>query len=128
MPAAGALPLLLLLGADLFPVGLAVLVNQSDLGWEWCGGEGGLQVRPRLASFRLLLLVLSGQRQDDVSIEDAQRHAGDRVLEVVLGGEAVVQPGVRLVERLQKDAVVGLEKSVGAVELRDKRVKEPVNM
>lgn len=40
VPAAGALALLLLFGTELFPVGLAVLVNQSNLRWERCGDEG----------------------------------------------------------------------------------------
>lgn len=63
VPAAGPLALLLLLlfGAELFPVGLAVLVNQSDLRWEGCGEEGRLRVRPRLASFWLFVLVLSSE-------------------------------------------------------------------
>ncbi|TNN74821.1 Wiskott-Aldrich syndrome protein [Liparis tanakae] len=109
VPAAGPLALLLLLlfGIELLPVRLAVLVNQSDLGREGGGAEGRLLARARLESFGLVV-VLSGERQDDVSVQDAQRHAGHRVLEVVLGGEAVVEPRVRLVEGLQQDAVVGL--------------------
>ena len=98
VPAAGAFALLLLLlllfGAELFPVRLTVLVDQSYLRREWRGGDGGLHVRPRLAGFGLLLLVLISEGQHDVSVEDAQRHAGHRVFEVVLGGEAVVQPPV----------------------------------
>lgn len=92
VPAAGSFTLLMLwFGADLLPVGLAVLVNQSNLRWEGCGGDRRLHVRSRLASFGLVVLVLSGQSQDDVSIQDAQRHTGHRVLEVVFGGKAVVQ-------------------------------------
>lgn len=96
VPAAGPLALLMLrFGAELVPVGLAVLVDQSDLRWEGRGGGGRLRVRTRLASFGLLVLVvLSGERQDDVSVQDAQRHASHRVLEVVLRGEAVVEAGV----------------------------------
>lgn len=40
--AAGAFALLF--GTELLPVGLAVLVDQSNLRWEWCGGRGGLLV------------------------------------------------------------------------------------
>lgn len=124
MPAAGAFALLLLLlllfGAELFPVRLAVLVNQSYLRREGRGGDGGLHVRSRLPSFGLLLLVLIGEGQHDVSVEDAQRHAGHRVFEVVLGGEAVVEPRVRLVERLQEDAVVGLQDASRTVELQER--------
>lgn len=61
VPAAGALPLLLLFGTDLFPVGLTVLVDQSNLRREWCRGEGGLRVWPCLAGFWLFVLVLSGE-------------------------------------------------------------------
>lgn len=93
VPAAGAFTLLLF-GAELLPVGLAVLVNQSDLWWEWRGDEGRLRVRSRLPFFGLFVLVLSGQSQDDVPVQDAQRHAGHRVFKVVLGGEAVVEPRV----------------------------------
>lgn len=97
VPAAGALALLVLrFGAELVPVGLAVLVDQSNLGRDGRGGRGRLRVRPRLRSFGLLLLllVLSGESQDDVSIQDAQRHARHRVFEVVLRGEAVVEARV----------------------------------
>lgn len=94
MPAAGALALLLLFGTELFPVGLAVLVNQSDLGREGRGDEGRLRVMSRLASLWLLVLILSGESQNDVSVQDAQRHAGHGVFEVVLSGEAVVEPRV----------------------------------
>lgn len=79
-------------GAELVPVGLAVLVNQSDLRWEGPGGHRRLQVQVRLVSFGLFVLfVPSGESQDDVSIQDAQRHTSHGVFEVVLGGEAVVE-------------------------------------
>ena len=94
VPAAGALALLLLLGTQLFPVGLAVLVDQSDLGRERGGDEGRLRVGARLPGLGLLVLVLRGESQDDVPVQDAQRHAGHGVFEVVLGGEAVVEAGV----------------------------------
>ena len=42
VPAASALALLLLFGTELFPVGLAVLVYQSDLRRERSGDEGRL--------------------------------------------------------------------------------------
>lgn len=96
VPAAGPLALLMLrFGAELVPVGLAVLVDQSDLRREGRGGRGRLRERTRLVSFGLLvLLVLSGEGQDDVSVQDAQRHASHGVFEVVLRGEAVVEAGV----------------------------------
>lgn len=117
VPAASALPLLLLLfGVDLVPVGLAVLVDQSDLRWEGCGADGRLRVSPCLAGFWPLVLVLSGERQNDVSIQDAQSHTGHGVLEVVLGGETVVEPCVRLVERLQEDTLVGFQDSSNTIQ------------
>lgn len=72
--AAGSLALLLLLrlGAELLPVGLAVLVDQSDLRREGRRAGGRLRVRPRLPCFGLLVLVLSGQSQNYVSVQDAQ--------------------------------------------------------
>lgn len=96
MSAAGPLALLMLrFGAELVPVGLAVLVHQSDLGWEGRGGRRGAHVRARLVGFGLFVLfVASGESQDDVSVQDAQRHASHGVFEVVLGGEAVVEAGV----------------------------------
>lgn len=96
VPAAGPLALLMLrFGAELVPVGLAVLVDQSDLRREGHGGRRRLRERTRLVSFGLLVLVvLSGEGQDDVSVQDAQRHASHRVFEVVLRGEAVVEAGV----------------------------------
>lgn len=96
VPAAGPLALLMLrFGAELVPVGLAVLVDQSDLRWEGRGGHGGVRVRTRLVGFGLLLLlVLSGESQDDVSVQDAERHAGHGVFEVVLRGEAVIEASV----------------------------------
>lgn len=82
-------------GAELVPVGLAVLVDQSDLRREGRGGHGGVRVRARPVSFGLLVLfVSSGESQDDVSIQDAQRHTGHGVFEVVLRGEAVVEARV----------------------------------
>lgn len=119
--AAGPLALLMLrFGAELVPVGLAVLVDQPDLRWEGRGGHGRRRVRARLLSFGLFVLFVSGgESQDDVSIQDAQRHAGHRVFEVVLRGEAVVESCVRLVERLQQDPVVGLQDASGAAELRE---------
>lgn len=96
VPAAGPLALLMLrFGAELVPVGLAVLVDQSNLRWEGRGGRGRLCVRTRLVSFGLFVLfILSGESQDDVSIQDAQRHASHGVFEVVLRGEAVIEAGV----------------------------------
>lgn len=71
--AAGSLALLLLrLGAELLPVGLAVLVDQSDLRREGRRAGGRLCVRSRLPCFGLLVLVLSGQSQNYVSVQDAQ--------------------------------------------------------
>lgn len=82
-------------GAELVPVGLAVLVDQSNLRWEGRGGHGRLRVRTRLVSFGLfVLVVLSGESQDDVSIQDAQRHTSHSVFEVVLRGEAVIEASV----------------------------------
>lgn len=96
VPAAGPLALLMLrFGAELVPVGLAVLVDQSNLRREGRGGHGRLRVRTRRASLGLLVLVvLSGQSQDDVSVQDAQRHASHGVFEVVLRGEAVIEASV----------------------------------
>lgn len=123
--AAGPLALLMLrFGAELVPVGLAVLVNQSDLRWEGPGGHRRLQVQVRLVSFGLFVLfVPSGESQDDVSIQDAQRHTSHGVFEVVLGGEAVVESCVWLVERLQQDPVVGLQDTSSAAELQGKKNK-----
>lgn len=42
------------------------------------------------------------------------------MFKVVFSGEAVVEPSVCLVERLQKDAVVGLNNPSGTVELKEK--------
>lgn len=61
VPAAGSLALLLRFGAELFPVGLAVLVNQSNLGWEGRGDKGRLRKRCRLASFGVLVVILIGE-------------------------------------------------------------------
>lgn len=94
VPAASALPLLLLFGVGLVPVGLAVLVDQSDLRWEGCGADRRLRVGPCLTGFWPLVLILSGERQNNVPIQNAQSHAGHGVLEVVLGGETVVEPCV----------------------------------
>lgn len=124
--AAGPLALLMLrFGAELVPVGLAVLVNQSDLRWEGRGGHGRLRVRARLVSVGLLVLfVSSGESQDDVSIQDAQRHTGHGVFEVVLSGEAVVESCVGLVERLQQDPVVGLQDTSSTAELQAPKKQE----
>lgn len=94
--AAGPLALLLLLrlGAELLSVRLAVLVDQSDLWRERRRAGRCLSVRSRLPRFGLLVLVLGRQSQNYVSVQDAQRHAGHRVFEVVLRGEALVQAGV----------------------------------
>lgn len=92
VPAVGALTLLLLLfGAELLPVGLAVLVDQSDLRWERGGDQGGLWVRSGVVRLWLLVFVLISQGQNNVSVQDAQRHADHGVFEVVFSGQAVVE-------------------------------------
>lgn len=122
VPAAGSLALLMLrFGAELVPVGLAVLVDQSNLRWEGRGGRG----RPSVAILGLFVLfVWRRESQDDVSVQDAQRHASHGVLEVVLRGEAVIEACVGLVEGLQEDPVVRLQDAPGAVELRDENRRD----
>lgn len=113
------LVLLLLLGPQLLQVGLAVLVDEHHL-----RPRGHGVVRPRLGRWVLplcpvpipavmplvwlaltvdivfLLVVGRGESHGDLAIEDAQGDAGDGVFEVVLGGQAVVESGISLWQRL----------------------------
>lgn len=94
MSAAGSLALLLLLrlGAQLLPVRLAVLVDQSDLRRERRRAGRRVSERPRLT--RLGFLILVSQGQNYVSVQDPQRHAGHGVFEVVLCGHTLIKAGV----------------------------------
>lgn len=107
-------------GAELLPVGLTVLVDEADLR---LGGELRGQVvrrgwwRRRVVvgvSVVMGVLVLRGGIQGGeglhyLPVQDAEGHAGHRVLEVVLGGQAVVQPPVGMAQRLEQDAVTSLQ-------------------
>lgn len=53
--------------------------------------------------------VRGGEGLHNLPVQDAEGHAGHRVLEVVLGGQAVVQPPVGMAQRLEQDAVTSLQ-------------------
>ena len=53
--------------------------------------------------------VGGGQGLYDLAVQDAEGDASQCVLEVVLGGQAVIDAGVRLRQGLQQDAVASLQ-------------------
>lgn len=89
-------------GAQLVPVGLAVLVDEADLGLGW--GR----------RWRRVLLLLGGpvgwgECLHDLPVQDAQWHTSHRVFEPVLRGNAVVHTPVRLCDWLQQDPMTCLQ-------------------
>lgn len=100
-------------GAELLPVGLTVLVDEADLrlGGElrWQSLRRGRWVRVVMGVLVLRGGIQGGEGLHYLPVQDAEGHAGHRVLEVVLGGQAVVQPPVGMAQRLEQDAVTSLQ-------------------
>lgn len=98
---------------ELLPVGLTVLVDEADLrlGGElrWQSLRRGRWVRVVMGVLVLRGAVRGGEGLHNLPVQDAEGHAGHRVLEVVLGGQAVVQPPVGMAQRLEQDAVTSLQ-------------------
>ena len=92
-------------GVQLLPVGLAVLVDETDLGLGWGRGWG----RGRVLLLLLRGPVGGGEGLHDLPVQDAQGHTSHRVLEPVLRGNAVVHAPVSLRHRLQQDPMSCLQ-------------------
>lgn len=116
MPAVSALGLVRLL-----PVGLAVLVDERHLGLWVCLAWWGQGLRWGWRRRWVMLLVVlvmalriwgavwSRKGLHNLTVENTQGHTGQRVLEVVLCGLAVVDTRVWLAKRFQQDAMSRLQ-------------------
>lgn len=106
-------------GVELLPVGLTVLVDEADLrlGRELRGEHvrRGRRRRGVVAMVvRILRLLVRGRVRGSeglyyLPVQDAEGHPSHGVFEVVLRGQAVVQPTVCVAQGLQQNTVARLQ-------------------
>ena len=115
-------------GVELLPVGLTVLVDEAELR---LGGElqwQSLRQGRWVVVMEVLVLqrgIQGGEGLHYLPVQDAEGHADHRVLEVILSGQAVVQPPVSVAQRLEQDAMsclqhLSVSAQLGEGERRDK--------
>ncbi len=110
--------------AQLLPVGLAVLLNQTYFRLQqerWGRSFGVLLMVFMMAPRCLFLLIRGGEGYSNVPVQDAQGNTSQCVFEVIFCGQAMVEACVCFGECFQKNPLRSLKNLSLSIQLATKR-------